>query len=223
MERRDRNDHIPPMIRRIFIFLVALLAAEHGFAQEPLQPYDARGRYRTGGVEIQLTGPFDGGRDLMASWGALAVGGRGGRWMQRTELVAGLRAGENLVDRLMAGPQFSLALAAPGWYTELDGGTRAEPYLVLGGGAYGVVGFAGDETELGISPSVSAGVGFRIFDDEWDVALTHVEVVLQQRFGVADQAPQVYLRFSRSTPRTRRTTSIPHPDAPGGLPPAPRR
>jgi hypothetical protein len=211
------------MIRRIFILLVSLSVAKPAFAQEPLQPYDARGRYRTGGFEVQLTGPFGGGRDLMVSWGGLAVGGRGGHWMQRTELAAGLHAGENLVDRLMVGPQVSLALAAPGWYTELDHGTRAEPYLLLGGGVYGVAGFAGDETELGISPTVSAGIGFRVFDDEWDVALTHVEVVLQQRFGVADQAPQVYLRFSRSVPRARRAPSTPHPDAPGGLPPSPRR
>ncbi|HEU0301453.1 MAG TPA: hypothetical protein VFR37_18485 [Longimicrobium sp.] len=211
------------MIRRNFIIIIVLLIAKPGFAQEPLQPYDARGRYRTGGFEVQLTGAFGGGRDLMLSWGALAVGGRGGRWMQRTELVAGIHAGENLVDRLLVGPQVSLALAVPGWYTELDHATRAEPYLVLGGGAYGVADFADEEAELGISPSISAGIGFRVFEDEWDVALTHVEVVLQQRFGVADQAPQVYLRFSRATPRTRRATSTPHPDAPGGVPPAPRR
>ncbi|HEX2081648.1 MAG TPA: hypothetical protein VHG08_28350 [Longimicrobium sp.] len=210
------------MIRRIFILIISLSITAPAIAQEPLQPYDARGRYRTGGFEVQLTGALGGGRDLMLSWGGLAVGGRGGRWMQRTELVAGLHAGGNLVDRIMAGPQVSLALAVPAWYTELDRGTRAEPYLVLGGGAYGVVGFAGDETELGISPTISAGIGFRLFDDEWDVALTHVEVVLQQRFGVADQEPQVYLRFSRSVPRVRRTPT-PHPDAPGGLPPASRR
>jgi hypothetical protein len=211
------------MIRRIFILLVSLTVAEPAFTQEPLQPYDARGRYRTGGLEVQLTGAFGGGRDLMLSWGGLAVGGRGGRWMQRTEVVAGIHAGENVVDRVMAGPQVSLALAAPGWYMELDRGTRAEPYLVLGGAAFGVVDFADDETGLGISPAISAGIGFRVFDDEWDVALSHVEVVLQQRFGVADQPPQVYLRFSRSVPRVRRTPSIPHPDAPGGLPPARHR
>ena len=85
----------------------------------------------------------------------------------------------------------------------------------------GVADFAGDEAKLGISPTVSAGVGLRIFDDEWDVALTHVEVVLQQRFGIADQEPQVYLRFSRAVPRVRRERT-PHPDAPGGLPPTPR-
>lgn len=210
------------MIRCTSILLLFLLIAKPALAQEPLQPYDARGRYRTGGFEVQLTGALGEGRDLMLSWGGLAVGGSGGRWMQRTELVAGVHAGGNLVDRLMAGPQVSLALAAPGWYTELERGTRAEPYLVLGGGAYGVADFSRDQAELGISPTISAGVGFRIFDDEWDVALTHVEVVLQQRFGVADQEPQVYLRFSRSVPRARRTPT-PHPDAPGGLPPASRR
>lgn len=211
------------MIRRTFIIL-SLLIARPAFAQEPLQPYDATGRYRTGGFEAQLTGSFDGGRDLMLSWGGQRIGGRGGRWMQRMELVAGVHAGENLLDRVMAGPRVSLALAAPGWYTELDGATRAEPYLLLGGGAYGVASVAGEEEELGISPAISAGVGLRIFDDEWDVALTQVEVVLQRRFGVADQAAQVYVRFSRAVPRTGRASpSTPHPGTPGSLPPASRR
>ncbi|HEX6373523.1 MAG TPA: hypothetical protein VF006_31650 [Longimicrobium sp.] len=212
------------MIRSIALLLVSLLSRPTLSAQEPVQPYDASGRYRTGGVEVQLTGSFGGGRDVLLSWGALAAGGPSGRWMQRTELAAGVHAGENLVDRLMLGPQVSLGMAIPAWYTLLKRGTRAEPYLLLSGAAYGVAGFQDDETELGIAPTVGFGVGFRAFDDEWDIALTQLELVVQRRFGVADQAPQLYLRFSRAQPRRRGTPpSTPHPDGPGVPPPPPHR
>ena len=65
---------IPPMIRRILILLAFLLLAEPVFAQEPLQPYDASGRYRTGGIEAQVSGALGDGRDVLLSWGALVVG-----------------------------------------------------------------------------------------------------------------------------------------------------
>ncbi len=211
------------MIRSIAFLLPFLFSATLLSAQEPVQPYDASGRYRTAGIEAQLTGSFGGGRDVLFSWGGLAVGGPGGRWMQRTELVAGLHAGQNLVDRLMLGPHVSLALAVPGWYTELER-TRAEPFLLLGAGAYGVASFADDEAELGVSPSASLGVGLRLFDDEWDIALTHFELAVQQRFGVADQAPQLYVRFSRALPRRRASAAADaHPDGPAQLPPPPPR
>lgn len=199
-------------------------------AQTPLQPYDASGRYRTSGVEAQVTGAFGGGRDVLLGWGALAVGGRGGRWMQRTEVVAGVHVGDKLVNGVMLGPRVSLALAVPGWYTELDRGTRAEPYLLLAGGAYGVADFGDadlkdDQTELGFSPGISAGIGFRLFDDEWDISLTQLEVAVQQRFGFAAQGPQVYVRLSRALPRRRPPRAAdPHPDGPASLPPpSPRR
>ena len=43
------------MIRRI-AFLPLLFATRILTAQEPLQPYDASGRYRTGGIEAQVSG-----------------------------------------------------------------------------------------------------------------------------------------------------------------------
>ncbi len=211
------------MIRSITILLVSLLSVPTLSAQEAVQPYDASGRYGTGGIEVQLTGARGGGRDVMLSWGALMAGGRSGRWLQRTELAAGLHAGQNLVDRLMVGPQVSLGLAIPQWYTLVDGGKRAEPYLLLTAGAYGVAGFEADETELGVAPTAGFGVGFRMFEDEWDIALTNLEVVVQRRFGVIDQAPQLYVRFSRALPRRGAgRAATPHPDGPG-LPTAPHR
>lgn len=211
------------MIRRFAVLLLASVTAAPATAQVPLQPYDASGRYRTGALEGQLTGSLDGGRDVLLSWGRLAAGGRAGRWMLRTEVAAGVQVGQSLAERVLAGPQLSVALAEPGWYTDLDG-TRAEPYLLAGGGAYGVVGFGEAEDELGISPNLFVGIGFRLFDDEWDVGLTHVELVLQQRFGMAEQAPQIYLRFSRSAPPPRPgPAASPHPDGPGSLPSPPRR
>ena len=55
---------------------------------------------------------------------------------------------------------------------------------------------------------------------ERDFGDKHV-LLLTLEFGIADQEPQVYLRFSRAVPRVRRERT-PHPDAPGGLPPPPR-
>lgn len=213
------------MIRCTALLLAFLLSIPSLSAQEPVQPYDARGRYRTGGIEAQLTGAFGDGRDVLLAWGVLAAGGPSGRWMQRTELAAGMHAGQNLIDRMMVGPQVSLAMAIPQWHTSLNRGTRAEPYLLLSGGAYGVAGFEDEEkTEFGVAPSAGFGVGFRLFDDEWDIALTQLEVSVQQRFGVAEQAPQIYVRFSRAIPRRRGTPgSTPHPDGPGVPPPPPHR
>ncbi|HEX2211304.1 MAG TPA: hypothetical protein VHG93_26705 [Longimicrobium sp.] len=215
------------MIRSIARLLILSFVSIHTLAaQEPVQPYDASGRYRTGGLEVQLTGALGGGRDLALAWGAMAAGGPQGRWMQRTEIIAGLHAGQNIVDRLMVGPQVTLGFAVPEWYTVLDRGTRAEPYLVLSGGALGMAAFDNEDgeeqTELGIAPTAAVGVGFRLFEDEWDISLTQVEVVIQQRFGVADGAPQLYLRFSRAIPRRRAAhPTTPHPDGPGAVRPEP--
>lgn len=212
------------MIRRIALLLLSFLATPTLFAQEPVQPYDASGRYGTAGIEVQLTGSLGGGRDVVASWGVLMAGGPSGRWMQRTELAAGLHAGQNLVDRLMAGPQVSLGLAIPQWYTLVEGGRRAEPYLLLSAGAYGVANFEESRTELGIAPTVGFGVGFRVFQDEWDIALTHLEVLVQRRLGVIDQAPQLYVRLGRTLPRRGAgRAATPHPDGPGVPPPPPQR
>jgi hypothetical protein len=218
---RPVDQGLPMMIRTIAILLVSLVSIPTLSAQEPLRPYDARGRYRTTGLEAQLTGAFGDGRDISFAWGVMAAGGPSGRWMQRTELSAGLHAGQNLIDRLMLGPQVSLAMAIPGWYTLLDKGTRAEPYLLVTGGAHGVADFEDDEARLGIAPMVAVGVGFRLFEDEWDVALTQVEVVVQRRFGVAEGAPQLYVRLGRALPR-RGGGQPAAPPAVGFLPP-PRR
>lgn len=210
------------MIRSITLLLVFLPSIPTLSAQEPVQPYDANGRYGTAGIEAQLTGSLGGRARRAAFVGALLAGGRSGRWMQRTELAAGVHAGQNMVDRLMVGPQVSLGLAIPPWYTLVEGGRRAEPYLLLNAGAYGVANFRESQTELGLAPTVGFGVGFRIFEDEWDIALTQLEVLVQRPFGVIDQAPQLYVRLSRALPRrdTRRPAT-PHPDGPG-VPPPPR-
>lgn len=211
------------MIRSITLLLLSLLSIPTLSAQEAVQPYDASGRYGTSGIEAQLTGSLGGGRDVLLSWGALMAGGPSGRWMQRTELAAGVHAGQNLVDRLIIGPQVSLGLAIPPWYTLVDGGRRAEPYLLLSAGAYGVANFEESQMELGLAPSIGFGFGFRMFEDEWDIALTQLEVLVQRRFGVVDQAPQLYVRLSRALPRRgARRPSTPHPDGPGVPPPPPR-
>jgi hypothetical protein len=208
---------IPSAALLLLLFTAPILSA-----QEPLQPYDATGRYRTSGMEAQVTGAFGEGRDVMLGWGVLAAGGRAGRWMQRTELMAGAQLGERLVNGAMLGPRVSLALAAPDWYTELERGIRAEPYLLVGGAAYGVAYFgdADEEAVFGLSPAISAGVGLRLFDNEWDISLTQMEVAVQQRFGVGEQGLQIHVRVGTAIPRRRPgRTADPHPDGPASLPP----
>jgi len=192
------------------LFLL-LLAVVPSAAQRPVEPYDPSGRYRTFMLGAQFTGAIEDGRELMAAWGVMRAGGRSGAWMQRTEAVAGLRSGFSFVDRLVAGPQVSLARAFPSQHTTLGGRSRAEPYLLLGGGALGVVDTRG-ETRVGLAPSVSAGAGFRLLHDEWDITLQHFEVVLEKRFGMLDEAPQLYVRFGTALPR-RRGASL-RPDEP---------
>jgi hypothetical protein len=209
------------MIRSAALLLLVFTAPVLS-AQEPLQPYDASGRYRTTGVEAQVTGAFGEGRDVLLGWGMLAAGGRAGQWMQRTELMAGVRLGDRLVNGASLGPRVSLALAVPGWYTELEHRTRAEPYLVLGGAAYGVADFgdADEEAAFGLSPVISAGVGLRLFDNEWDISLTQMEVVVQKRFGFREQGPQIHVRLVTAVPRRRPGRAAdPHPDGPASLPP----
>jgi hypothetical protein len=197
------------------VFIHTLSAA----SQEPVAPYDATGRYLTSALEVQATGALGGGRDILLAWGAMRAGGPRGQWMQRTELAAGIQAGQTLIDRLMAGPQLGIGLAMPGAFITLERGTRAEPYLLAGGGALGVADVA--DERLGISPNAYAGLGLRLFDDEWDVALTHLEVIVQQRFGAGAQGPELYLRVVRSVPPGGRAAPPPIVPLPGGR--APRR
>jgi hypothetical protein len=208
----------------LFLLLLLLFTAPSLSAQEALQPYDASGRYRTSGVEVQVTGAFGEGRDVLLGWGMLSAGGRAGRWMQRTELMAGVQLGDRLLNGAMLGPRVSLALAVPGWYTELERGIRAEPYLLLDGAAYSVADFgdADEEVAFGVSPAISAGVGLRLFENEWDISLTQLEVVVQQRFGFAEQGPEIHVRLGTATPRRRPGHAAdPHPDGPASLPPPP--
>jgi hypothetical protein len=203
------------MPRRTLLPLVAVFVHTSNLAaQEPVAPYDASGRYRTAALEVQATGAFGDGRDLLLSWGALRVGGTRGQWMQGMDFAAGIQAGETVVDRLMAGPQLSIGAALPGAFITLQHGTRAEPYLLAGGGALGVANLDGED--VGISPNLYAGIGFRVFDDEWDVALTRLEVVVQQRFGEGAQRPQLYLRLGRAVPRGRSASLRPPVPLPTG-------
>ena len=201
---------------RIPAAVLALLLAGRAAAQEPVGPWDPWGRYLTGAAELQVSGAFAQGRHLSYAWGRMTVGGAGGVLMQRTELVAGLRAGETLVDRVMLGPQLSLAVAPPGQYVEMGRGVRAQPYLLGGGAAMLMYDLAG-EGHGGVSPAVFAGGGLRLMADAWDMSLTQVEVVVQRRFGFADEPPQVYLRFGTAAPRARRRP----PRGPDDVPPAP--
>ena len=196
--------------------LVPLLLAGHAAAQEPVGPWDPWGRYRTGAAELQMSGALDEGRHLSYAWGWMTVGGDRGLLMQRTEFVLGVRAGETLVDRVMLGPQLSVAVAPPGQYVEMGRGVRAQPYALGGGAAMLMYDLAGDG-HGGVSPAVFAGGGVRLMGDAWEMSLTQVEVVVQRRFGFADEPQQVYLRFGSAIPRGHRGPAR----RPYDVPPAP--
>ena len=213
---------LPPMLPSglRLVFAVALTLPARLPAQEPVPPYDPSGSYTSSLVNVQLTAPTDGGRDLLFAWGRLAAGGSRGRWMRRAEVTAGVRAGQRLVDRVMAGPEVTLAVAFPGQYTTAGPGTRAEPYLLAGGGGLAVLDLS-DGERAGLAPTVFAGIGLRLFDDEWDISLDHLEVVVEKRFGLLDELPQLYVRFGRATPRgpARDGTPDPPPALPHRQPP----
>lgn len=211
--------------------LLPLVLAAPLAAQTPVEPYDVSGRYTTSSIHLQVTGAFDEGRDLMASWGRMVALGRAGAWMPRLEAGVGATVGENLAERFMAGPQLTLARAFPSQHTAFGEGVRAEPYLLVGGGAYGVVDFTGGRTRAYFGPRLSGGLGFRAFSDEWDVELTTLEIVVEKRFQ-EDESTQLVLRLGRAAPRRRRAprdsalremrrTPPPPPPAAPSLPPTP--
>ena len=197
--------------------LLALLAAVPARAQTPVEPFEPAPRYRTSAISTQLTGNDEEGRDVLLAFGGMRTAGRRGEWMPRLDAVAGLttgvQRGDNLVERFLVGPHLTVGRAFPSQHLDLGRETRAEPYVLGGVGAYGVADLLGEGTELGVAPAFSAGVGFRLFTDEWDVDLSTFEIVMEKRFGPAEASPQLYSRFgSAATPRQRRA-------APDGDPP----
>ena len=196
---------VRPLRTHLSAFLPLALAAPLA-AQTPVEPYDVSGRYTTSGVNLQVTGAWDEGRDLLISWGRMAAFGRAGAWMPRAELGIGGTVGENLAERLMAGPQVTLARAFPSQHTTFGEGSRAEPYLLVGGSAFGIVDFTGGRTRAYFGPGVAAGLGFRTFSDEWDVELATIEVVVEKRFA-NDESPQIFIRFGRAVPGRRRPSA----------------
>jgi hypothetical protein len=188
-------------------------------AQTPVRPYEPAPAYNTFNLSTQLTGAVNEGRDLLLAWGWMRTAGPGGALMPRLELGGGATTGRELLDRLLLTPQISVAYAFPGQHTSLGRTTRGEPYLVAGAGAYGIADFTAD-TRLGVAPSVSAGLGMRLFGDEWNMEMGTLEVVVERRFGF-DAATELFLRFGRARPRT---FSAPDEPIPGGsLSPSRRR
>lgn len=194
-------------VRPTALAFAVLLCASPGRAQQPVQPYTAAPRYHTFSLGAQVTGPTNRGRDILLSWGRmLAMGGRR-QWMPRLELSAGINTGRDLVDGVVAGPSASLAHAFPAQNLSLGRTTRGESYLVAQASAYGIGRFyseleeanAGDEGGWGFAPAFSAGVGLRMFSDEWDVDLSTLEVVVEKRLGFGEGDPQLYIRFGRAT------------------------
>lgn len=208
------------------LLLATALAAAPAAAQRPVQPYEPAPRYRTFHLGAQLTGKTDEGRDIVLSWGRLYTAGPGGAWMPRAELSAafatGVQRGDNLLEAVMLGPQLSLARAFPSQHLSTGRKSRAEPYLLATAGAYGVADFSGAGEEVGVSPVVSGGVGFRVFSDEWEVDLSTVELVLAKRFGFRETGPELYVRFgSAVAPRRRRDPADAGPLADPPPPPPP--
>lgn len=217
-------------VARLLLISTLGLSAPLG-AQQPVQPYEAATRYRTFNVGLQITGEYDRGRDLIGAWGRMYTAGSVRASMTRFELAAGVRTGTDIVERVMAGPRVSVAQAFPPQFVALGKKGRAEPYLIATAGAYGIGDFRrdednenDDESEWGVAPALSAGVGFRIFSDEWDVDLTMFEVVVEKRLGFGDERAAVYVRFGQATaprerpPRPEPIAFLPPPPPPGTSP-----
>jgi len=212
-----------------------LLAASAGRAQEPVQAYTPAPSYHTFNLGAQVTGPSNRGRDILLSWGRMATLGGRRQWMPRLELSAGLNTGRDLIDGVIAGPSASIAHAFPAQNVALGRTTRGEPYLIAQASAFGIGRFygeleeeeAGDEDGWGVAPAFSAGIGLRMFSDEWNVDLSTLEFVVEKRLGFGEGDPQLYIRFGRATaPRGGRSdagaTIAPAAAAPPPPPPPPR-
>jgi hypothetical protein len=171
-------------------------------AQTPVAPFQVEGRYATFHVHAQVTGPWTEGRDLLFHWGRMHTVGDG-RWMAQLEGGAGMTTGDSFIDRFLAGPRVSLARAFPGQHLEITSGSRGEPYLLVTGAGYGVADVQG-ENDFGFAGGVGAGVGLRVFGDEWDTSLAHVEVLLERRFGFRAGHTELFVRVGRAVPVGRR-------------------
>jgi hypothetical protein len=218
-------------VRPAALALAVLLSASAGRAQQPVQPvreYTPAPRYHTFSLGAQVTGPTNRGRDVLLSWGRMLATGRGRQWMPRLELSAGVNTGRDLVDGIVAGPSASLAHAFPAQNLALGRTTRGDPYLVAQASAYAIGRFyseleeanTGDEGGWGFAPAFSAGVGLRMFSDEWDVDLSTLELVVEKRLGFGEGDPQLYIRFGRATaPRGSRGDAATTTLAPAAAPP----
>ncbi len=188
--------------RHLLLPVLLLSSPAVAAAQRPVRPYEPAPAYHTFNLSAQLTGGVDEGRDLLISWGWLRTGGPSGAWMPRLELGGGLTTGAQLVDRVLAAPQATVGYAFPGQYMSLGRESRGEPYLVASAGAYGIADVV-DETRFGVAPSVSAGIGVRVFSDEWNVEMGTFELVVERRFGF-EESTELYLRFGRARPARER-------------------
>lgn len=194
---------LPPVV----LSLSAVLASAPVLAQDPVQAYTPASRYSTFHLGAQVTGGPNDGRDVLFSWGRMRTMGAAGRWMPRLEFSAGFTTGHDLVDGVLAGPSVGFGYAFPSQHMSFGRGTRAEPYLLAFASTYGAGEFGnrvGEDSRWGIAPAVSAGVGLRMFSDEWDVDLSTFEIVVEQRLAFDDGGPELYIRFGRAlAPRSR--------------------
>ena len=183
-----------------FCIPIVLALAAPAAAQVPLEPYRPAERYSTFQIVPQVTGGAYDGRDILVAGGVMWAPTR--QAMLRAEATGGVTTGAEVLDRVLAGPQLTLAYAFPGQYTSFTRDSRAEPYVLLTATGYGIVDFGrrGEGTDAGFSPALSAGVGFRVFGDEWDVELSTLELVMERRFGFRP-GTEIFVRFGRATPR----------------------
>jgi hypothetical protein len=192
---------------------IALSSAAPARAQEPVREYTPAARYSTFQLGAQVTGRNDRGRDVLFSWGRMRTMGEGGAWMPWLGLTAGFTSGRDFIGGLVAGPTVGFGYAIPGQHMSFGRATRAEPYVLAQASAYGIGRFrgeleaaeAGQDDGWGVAPALAAGIGFRLFADEWDVDLSTLELVVEKRLGFGEDAAQLYVRFGRAVaPRERR-------------------
>jgi hypothetical protein len=169
-------------LRRALLFLLLGFIPARSSGQRAVAEYTPAPRYATFSLGVQVTGDPDRGREVMAAWGRmLALGG--GAWMPWLELAGGVSPGNrDVIEGVAMGPRLTLARAFPSQYVGF-GRSRGEPYLLATAAMYGAGDFGGG-SRWGGAPALSAGFGFRIFRDQWNVDLSTFEVVVERRFGV---------------------------------------
>lgn len=138
---------------------------------------------------------FGAGQEHKLSVGLRKPAGCAGRWVPRGELALGMQsAATEFFGSVFGGAQVAVARVFTDPLIRLGDSTRAEPYLLFGGGGYVAYDMPEAPDETSILPNATVGLGLRISATEGAVSPGVLEVVREHRFGEWDA--RWYLQWS---------------------------